>query len=60
MSGIDCLQRMKSTIHATTKFVMMTGFRDPETLDQAKEVGAELVLLKPFKMSEFVTCAESG
>ena len=58
MTGIECLEVIKDILPPETTFIMMTGFRDEETLARAKEVGAEHILLKPFKMSEFVECAQ--
>jgi DNA-binding NtrC family response regulator len=58
MSGIECLQKIKEILPVETRYIMMTGFRDKETLDKAERSGASRVLLKPFKMSEFIKCAE--
>jgi CheY-like chemotaxis protein len=56
MTGIECLQAIKKILPNKTRFVMMTGFRDQETLDRARQVGAENILLKPFKMADFISC----
>ena len=56
MTGIECLQMIKKILPSKTRFVMMTGFRDKETLDRARQVGAEHILLKPFKMADFIKC----
>ena len=56
MTGIECLQAIKRILPSKTRFVMMTGFRDKETLERARQVGAEDILLKPFKMADFIGC----
>lgn len=58
MSGIECLQKIKSLLPEKTQYVVMTGFRDQETLEEAEKAGPDRILLKPFSMKDFVNCAE--
>lgn len=59
MTGIECMQAIRRILPGHTRFVMMTGFRDKETLDRAREAGAEKILLKPFKVDDFLDCVAS-
>jgi len=56
MTGIECLQAIRRILPKKTRFVIMTGFRDKETLERAQQAGADRILLKPFQMSEFINC----
>ncbi len=58
MTGIECLRKIKELLPATTRFVMMTGFRDEALFEEARQAGAREILLKPFKMAEFLRWAE--
>ena len=55
--GIACLTELFSR---NEKFVgvVMTGFRDEALFDRARSAGAEEILLKPFRMSEFMDLAK--
>ena len=58
MSGFDCLEKLKSVQPESTHYVIMTGFRDTETLSRAEDSIAKQLLLKPFSMYEFLRLAE--
>jgi CheY-like chemotaxis protein len=58
MNGIECLRKIRELLPPETRFVMMTGFREPQLLDEARQAGAGNILLKPFKMQEFLRCVE--
>lgn len=46
-SGIDILRKIKS-IDSNNKVIMVTGLQDEESLRQAKELGANEFITKPF------------
>jgi len=54
--GISCFEKI-SGAHSTFAGVIMTGFRDEKTLDRARAAGVLDVLLKPFRMSDFLGLA---
>ena len=58
MNGIECLQKIKKILPEKTQYIMMTGFRDKETLEQAEDAGPSHILLKPFTMKAFINCVE--
>jgi DNA-binding NtrC family response regulator len=54
VDGISCFEELlvcKNDIIV----VMMTGFRDEALFDRARNAGAVEILLKPFKMADFMT-----
>ena len=59
MGGIECLRELRKILPAVTTFVIMTGFRDEETMTAAAQAGADRILLKPFPMSDFVKLVET-
>lgn len=59
MSGIECLRKIRALLPPGTQFIMMTGFREEALLAEARQAGAREVLLKPFKMLEFLRCVEA-
>lgn len=54
INGIECLRRIKQQLPEETRYVIMTGFRDEQLLEEAREAGAGQILLKPFKMTDFL------
>lgn len=58
MSGFECLDELKKLLPATTKHIIMTGFRDSETLQQAAQSAAAHVILKPFSIYELLRLIE--
>jgi len=52
-SGIEVIRRLKEA-RTQARVLAMTGFRDPELMEQARQVGALDVLLKPFRLAEFI------
>jgi len=46
-SGIDILRQIKS-IDSNNKVIMVTGLQDEESFRQAKELGADEFITKPF------------
>ena len=59
MSGLECLAKIKPLLPENTRYIIMTGFRDSETLQQAAQSAAEQVLLKPFSIFEFLRLVET-
>lgn len=51
--GITCLQKIIRSRPKMTGIVM-TGFRDNALVQRATAAGADAVLLKPFRMAEFM------
>lgn len=59
-SGLDVARRLKAHEPAT-QVIVMTGFPDQETIDEAYELGADGYLIKPFKsIEEVVTAIEKA
>lgn len=58
MNGIECLRRIKTLLPDKTRFVIMTGFREEALLEEARQAGACQILLKPFRMMEFLRLVE--
>jgi DNA-binding response OmpR family regulator len=58
MNGIECLRKIRELLPAQTRYIMMTGFREEALLEEALQAGARQILLKPFKMSEFLRCVD--
>lgn len=56
-NGIACLQKIRSQ-DPDFVGVIMTGFRDEELFEQARNAGATEILLKPFRMVQFMELAE--
>lgn len=54
--GISCLEQLLSR-NKDIIGVMMTGFRDEALFDRARRAGAEEILLKPFRMADFMDIA---
>lgn len=59
MDGVDCVRELRGVLPDTTHYVIMTGFRDKANLDRVKDAGISHVLLKPFRMAEFVQLVET-
>ena len=55
--GIACLEQLRS-LNSDLVGVMMTGFRDEALFERARNAGAAEILLKPFKMSDFMGLAK--
>ena len=55
--GISCYKRIREEIPGFVG-VIMTGFRDDKISEQAKDAGAVEVLLKPFRMAQFMELAK--
>ncbi|MEO0093318.1 MAG: response regulator [candidate division WOR-3 bacterium] len=53
MNGVETFQRIKSNGFDTT-VVMMTAYAYSELIDQAKNLGAQLILLKPFDFNQII------
>jgi DNA-binding NtrC family response regulator len=51
--GISCLEQLFFRNKAIVG-VMMTGFRDEALFDRARSVGVAEILLKPFRMADFM------
>lgn len=51
MNGVETFQRMKNNGFDTT-VVMMTAYAYSELIDQAKNLGVQLIILKPFDFSQ--------
>ena len=51
--GISCLEQLFSRNQAIVG-VMMTGFRDEALFDRARSAGVAEILLKPFRMADFM------
>ncbi len=58
-SGIDLLEGL-SSVTRSLPVVLITGFRDPATHDQALALGALCVLEKPFALSDFRAVVRSA
>ena len=56
--GITCLKKIRSH-NPTFVGVIMTGFRDKDTLDRARQANPIEVLLKPFKIADFLGLAKA-
>ena len=54
--GISCFEKISGK-HSAFAGVVMTGFRDQQILDRARAAGVVEVLLKPFKMADFLDLA---
>jgi len=52
-SGLDLLAELRR-IHSTTPVLMISAFADSETEAEAKRLGAEDLLRKPFRRQELV------
>jgi DNA-binding response OmpR family regulator len=52
-NGIEVIRRIRES-QGDARVLVMTGFRDPDLLDEAQSVGADGVLLKPFRMKELI------
>jgi YesN/AraC family two-component response regulator len=64
MNGVETYQQIKAIGYETT-VVMMTAYAYSELIDQAKNLGVRLILLKPFDfcqigrfLKEFSLCNE--
>lgn len=57
IDGISCLEEILSR-NKNIIGVVMTGFRDDALFERARNAGAEEILLKPFRMSEFMELAK--
>ncbi|NLM21549.1 MAG: response regulator [Peptococcaceae bacterium] len=51
MSGFEVLKKLREK-GDQTRVVLMTAYGDPNYLDQAKVLGVERVILKPFDLNE--------
>jgi len=58
MNGIECLQEIHSRWSAIP-CVIMTGFRDNERHERARSAGAAEILLKPFRMEQFLSLVKA-
>jgi DNA-binding NtrC family response regulator len=56
-SGLDFLAELKR-MHSTTPVLMISAFADAETEAEARRLGAEDLLRKPFRRQELVDHAE--
>lgn len=56
-SGLDFLAELKR-MHSTTPVLMISAFADAETEAEARRLGAEDLLRKPFRRQELVGYAE--
>jgi len=52
-SGLDFLAELRR-MHSTTPVLMISAFADPETEAEAKRLGAEDILRKPFRRQELI------
>lgn len=57
IDGISCLEEIRSR-NQDIVGVVMTGFRDEALFERARNAGAEEILLKPFRISEFMDLAK--
>jgi DNA-binding response OmpR family regulator len=55
-SGLDFLSELKR-MHSTTPVLMISAFADPETEAEAKRLGADELLRKPFRRQALVDYA---
>ncbi len=55
--GISCFEKIRAANPGFNGFIM-TGFRDEAILGKARSAGAVEVLLKPFKMAQFMELAK--
>lgn len=55
--GITCFETIRKK-KAGFAGILMTGFRDRETLQRARNAGIDEILLKPFRMADFMTLAK--
>jgi DNA-binding NtrC family response regulator len=53
IDGIACLEQVRGRDESLV-CVLMTGFRDDVLFERARNVGVVEILLKPFKMSDFM------
>ncbi len=53
MNGVKTFQQIKSNVFNTT-VVMMTAYAYSELIDQAKNLGVQLIILKPFDFSQII------
>ena len=56
LSGLDVLDRAKAA-HPEVRVILITGFGTPQTLDRARQAGADRILTKPFNPAELVAAA---
>ena len=57
LDGISCLEKLR-TLKPDLVGVVMTGFRDEALFERARNAGAVDILLKPFKLSDFMALAK--
>src|SRR5210317_948627 len=57
ISGIDVLRRLRE-INENAQVMVMTGYREHGLIEKARQCGATEVLLKPFRIDEFLTQVE--
>ena len=55
--GLSCYEKIR-TKHPGVTGIVMTGFRDEKILARARSVGAVEVLLKPFRLADFMALAK--
>ena len=51
--GIEVIRRIRAR-NPEAVVLVMTGYRDAELLERARQAGASEIMLKPFRMSEFI------
>jgi CheY-like chemotaxis protein len=51
MNGIDALKQIRE-LSPKTQVIMITGYSQDETVEQALELGSFLCLMKPFKVQD--------
>lgn len=54
MSGLDCLKQIRE-INPSAGVVMLSAFRDEETVQEALEAGANFYLQKPMVLDNLAT-----
>ncbi len=59
LSGMDALKCMRDS-DPTTPMILITAFGDPRTHAEARRLGANLVLDKPFQMEELKTAVRQA
>lgn len=55
--GISCFEKIRQERPGMVG-VIMTGFRDEQVMERARSAGAVEILLKPFKMANFMELAK--